>query len=111
MNFQIEFTEVAEMEAENILLWMNGISPERAEQWREGLGQAISTLSEFPRRCALAPENDRFEAEIRQLLYGQYRILFTLLDVDGDGDEETVHILHIRHGARSLMGHEETQEH
>jgi hypothetical protein len=66
MNFHVELTEVAEMEAENILLWMNSLSPQRAEQWHEGLNEAISTLSVFPRRCALAPENIRFEKDGRK---------------------------------------------
>ena len=47
--------------------------------------------------CPLAPENDEFEEEIRELLYGKrqhrYRILFTIR-------EQAVVVLHIRHGAR-----------
>jgi hypothetical protein len=37
---------------------------------------------EFPERCPIAPENARFNFEVRQLLYGRkphlYRILFTM---------------------------------
>jgi plasmid stabilization system protein ParE len=109
MNYHVEFTDVAEMETEAILLWINGQSPDRAGRWQEGLEQAVSSLSEFPRRCGLAPENSHFQAEIRQLLFGSYRILFTLLDLDGDGEEETVRILHVRHGARRPLGAEEAE--
>jgi plasmid stabilization system protein ParE len=37
-----------------------------------------------------------FEFEIRQLLYGNYRLLFTVRD-------DAVVILHVRHGAREWM--------
>jgi len=75
-------------------------APESARQWAVGLLAAISSLSTFPKRCALAPENKFFPQEIRQLLYGKgrgaYRILFTIAD-------DTVSILHIRHGARETL--------
>ena len=53
---------------------------------------AAATLEAFPGRCRLAPENGPFEFEIRQLLYGNYRLLFTVRD-------DTVVILHVRHRA------------
>jgi hypothetical protein len=47
-----------------------------------------------PERCPLAPEDEKFEeAEIRHLVVGVYRTLFT---VGGS----TVFVLHIRHGSR-----------
>lgn len=68
-----------------------------AARWFAGIVEAINSLEQFPRRCPLAPENDYFEEEIRQLLYGRrdnvYRILFTIQD-------DTVHVLHVRHGAQ-----------
>ena len=60
-------------------------------------------LDQFPARCPLAPENEHFTQEIRQLLYGPrndvYRILFT---IQGD----TVHVLHDRHGAQQHLTEE-----
>jgi plasmid stabilization system protein ParE len=44
-----------------------------------------------------APENRSFKREIRQLLYDQYRILFTIRG-------RTVRVLHVRHGARIPLG-------
>ncbi|HZO30164.1 MAG TPA: type II toxin-antitoxin system RelE/ParE family toxin [Chloroflexota bacterium] len=58
--------------------------------------RADTTLEEFPRRCPLAPENDDFDVEIRHLLYGEFRILFTV-------DDNVVRVLHVRHGARSSV--------
>jgi plasmid stabilization system protein ParE len=103
MTYGVEVTDVADMETQEIFLWMVGHSPENAGRWINGLDQAIDSLSTFPTRCPLAPENDTFVEEVRQHLYGRYRILFTLLDVDDDGVPDTVRILHVRHGARRYL--------
>jgi hypothetical protein len=46
------------------------------------LMNAIATLQQKPRRCALAVEHEIFPEEVRQLLYGKskniYRVLFTI---------------------------------
>jgi plasmid stabilization system protein ParE len=64
------------------------------------LDDAIASLATFPERCPLAPEAVGLHFEVRQFLYGRkphvYRILFT---IEGD----TVNILHIRHGRRTLL--------
>jgi plasmid stabilization system protein ParE len=52
-------------------------------------------LERFPRRCPLAAESGA-ELEIRQLVYGAYRALFTIA-------KDTVYVLHIRHGARQTL--------
>jgi plasmid stabilization system protein ParE len=80
--------------------WIARHSSGRAEAWLRGAFEAIDSLSVFPRRCPLAPEDSAFEEEIRQLLYGDFRILFTL-------NADTVRILHIRHGARRFMNPDE----
>ena len=75
-------------------------APDAAKTWRAGMYEAIRSLSAFPTRCPLAPEDSYFPAEIRQLLYGKrrgvYRILFT---IDGD----TVSVLHVRHSAQARL--------
>jgi len=49
--------------------------------WFSALEDAILSLTEFPERCPLAPEDASFPFEVRHLLYGNsphvYRILFT----------------------------------
>jgi plasmid stabilization system protein ParE len=104
VTFQIEFTEVAEMETQDTLLWLLGRSPDQAGRWQDGIEKAILSLSEFPARCPLAPEDDMFSVSVRQLLFGRYRILFTLVDTDEDSEPDTVRILHVRHGARRRLG-------
>jgi plasmid stabilization system protein ParE len=57
-------------------------------------------LEKNPLRCSLAAESVFFEEEIRQLIYGKYRILFT---VEG----KTVFVLRVRHSAREYLKPEE----
>jgi plasmid stabilization system protein ParE len=98
MKYKVIIEKPAEQDIDEAFLWQCGLLPlARAEKWFAGLLKAIRSLSRFPRRHALAPENEAFDEEIRQLLYGrghsQYRILFTIRAGE-------VHILHIRHTAR-----------
>lgn len=106
MKYRIEISSVAEAEADSAFLQLSQVtSPTKASQWYSGLLQAIESLSQMPKRCPLARENEYFSQEIRQLLYGKgrnlYRILFTILE----GQEvSTVRILHIRYGTQQTLG-------
>jgi plasmid stabilization system protein ParE len=78
-------------------------APQAAARWFAGIVEAINSLEQFPARCPLAPENGHFAEEIRQLLYGARRDVFHILfTIQGD----TMHVLHIRHGAQQYL-HEE----
>ncbi len=105
MRYQVEVTDQAAAEAEEAYLWILDRSPSGASRWWNGLEAAILSLEEMPVRCPLAPEDEEFEEEIRELLYGtrqhRYRILFTIR-------EQTVVVLHIRHGAREHLQREES---
>lgn len=110
MKYCIEISSVAEAEADSAFLSLSQVAPTKASQWYAGLLQAIESLSQMPKRCRLARENEYFTQEIRQLLYGKgrssYRILFTILE----GQEvSTVRILHIRHASQQTLGEEPEQ--
>lgn len=100
MKYRVEIAPEAVPEAEQDYLWIREHSPVSAAKWFNGLVEAVESLENQPTRCALAPENDAFEEEIRQLLYGKrggvYRVLFSIAG-------GTVRVLHIRHGARRLL--------
>lgn len=87
--------------------WIRERAPEAAAHWFNGFVEALNSLTAYPERCGLAPENDAVEPEIRQLLYGRrsgvYRALFTIT-----GSE--VRVLHIRHAARQAMTGEELRD-
>jgi plasmid stabilization system protein ParE len=73
--------------------WIDADSPTAAERWIERLYDVPDGLKAMPARCPLAPENNDHLEEIRQLIYGRYRVLFTI-------SPGRVLILHMRHGAR-----------
>jgi plasmid stabilization system protein ParE len=65
-----------------------------AQRWVRELRTAISKqLSLIPKGFPIAPEDDEFSEEIRQMIVGRYRVLFTIR-------KHTVHVLHVR-GAHS----------
>ena len=83
MRYRIEISSIAEAEVDSAFLRLSQlISLTKANEWYSGLLQAIESLSQMPKRCTIARENDYFSIEIRQLLYGKgrnsYRILFTV---------------------------------
>ena len=50
--------------------WAENRSIEQANCWYTGFIQAMLTLENEPKRCPLAPENEIFPIEIRQLNFG-----------------------------------------
>jgi plasmid stabilization system protein ParE len=101
MTFRVETTAAAEQDADAILDWLLAEhAGETGKRWFAALQDAIASLAEFPVRCPLAPENVVFPFEVRHLLYGRkphvYRILFTI-------EDQTVYVLHIRHGRRQPL--------
>jgi plasmid stabilization system protein ParE len=101
MTFRVETTAAAEQDADAILDWLlSEYAGETGMRWLAALEDAVASLAEFPARCPLAPENTAFPVEVRHLLYGRkprvYRILFTI-------EDQTVYVLHIRHGRRQPL--------
>ena len=104
MTYNVIIESQAMKNLETIVVWIAEENERAARHWYVEMVAAIESLKNLPDRCPVAPESELFAREIRQLLHGKhrnkYRILFTLV-----GD--TVHILHIRHGARDWVGPEE----
>jgi toxin ParE1/3/4 len=68
-------------------------SPESARRWRDSILNDVESLQNFPLRHGLAPEAAAVGVELRQMMHGVYRILYTV-------DAEVVTVHGIRHGAR-----------
>ena len=70
----------------------------QAQTWLNALEKSVLSLSEYPSRCPVTPE----DAGLRHLLYGKkpdtYRIIFVI-----DERSRVVTVLHIRHGARQSL--------
>lgn len=61
-----------------------------AQRWVRELHTAVSKqLSLVPKGFPLAPEDNKFSEEIRQMIVGRYRVLFTIR-------KSKVHVLHVR---------------
>ncbi len=108
MNFTVETSDVADAEIDAAYLQLSARNPEFAGRWLEGIYRTLDTLSLFPTRHARVAESDVLGREVRRMLYRNgrtiYRILFTLIDADGDGEADTVRVLRVRHGARQSLG-------
>jgi len=77
--------------------WLQERNPRAAEDWLTGMRKLILGLASMPQAHAVAPESAEFNVEIRRALYRRatrWRVYFTIMD-------ETVQVLHVRHGRRS----------
>lgn len=96
--FRVTITPEAEEGIRSAYLWIRAYSPDLANEWMNGLFQAMQSLDTMPRRAPVAFENEFFREELRQLLYGKrgriYRILFTIQD-------DEVQVLFVRHSAQA----------
>lgn len=102
MDFRVDLSEQAQRDIAAIYGWLRTEhAGDAGERWFAALRAAITSLTTFPSRCSLAPENQDLPVELRQLLYGSrphvYRILFTV-------EADTVQVLHIRHSRRRPVG-------
>lgn len=98
--FRLVYTQAAVQDLYEAYTYIRSESPRNAAIWRAKLMSAANSLRSSPGRCSLAPENSLTTEEIRQLIFGNYRVLFTI-------DGESVVILHFRHAAREPMSLDE----
>lgn len=100
MTYEVRITDTAWAELRQGFRWLAEQSPRAADRWRTSLLAAVDTLESHPERCSLAPEDEWYPGELRQLLHGKrgrvYRVLF---EIRGN----VVHVLRIRHGAQALL--------
>ena len=78
-------------------MWLRDRNPKAAEEWRVGIRETILALGAMPEAHPSAPESEAFDLPIRRALYGRaarWRIYYCVID-------ETVQVLHVRHGRRS----------
>jgi plasmid stabilization system protein ParE len=107
MTYLVIVQPSAQAEMEAAYEWVAERAPITAARWYNRLLDAIESLADNPERCPLAPEDEYFREEIRNLLYGKrqnaYRIIFTIRD-------DSVHVLHVRRGSRRTLRPETEEE-
>lgn len=91
--FDVVITPMAEANLDGILRFIARDNPAAARRFVSRLRARMQTLASMPERCPLAPENGFDGVEIRHLIFGEYRILFTI-------NAAHVVILQVRHSAR-----------
>ena len=98
-DIDIESVRLSETEGDAIAL-----------DWLEKLEEAVGSLAVWPRRFALAPEENLIERRVRVMLFRRipggpaWRVFYTVEDADEDGF--VVRVRHIRHGASPLNEHD-----
>lgn len=103
MEFRLVITDRALDDLRSIRDFIARDSVDRAAEFLERLLQSLDALEQFPRGFPLAIENDLVPYELRQWVFGQYRVLYRVVG-------KKVEILHVRHGARLPATGEELLE-
>jgi plasmid stabilization system protein ParE len=95
--FAVNLTKTALRDAQEYLEYLNGRSnfDETGYRWWSRLFEALDTLQEMPERCTHYPHTIRGNAELRYLLFGSHRIVFSL-----DTALSQVIVLRLIHTAR-----------
>ena len=94
--YAVAFEESAQEDVRSSYDWGCRVwGKKEAQRWVRELRTAVlRQLSIVPKGFPIAPEDDEFAEEIRQMIVGRYRVLFTIR-------KGKVHVLHIR-GAYNL---------
>ncbi len=99
MTFKIRYTAQAHADIfRNASWWAEHHSLDQALEFEATVERQIATLSSLPQRHGVAPENDKFPIEIRQMIVGlgakpSYRAIYTIQD-------DEVLILAVRRGSQ-----------
>jgi len=99
MTYLVELSIRALHDLEILYIEKNVAESQAAGRWFNGLETAIEGLAKLPDRCPIAPEAQRANRELRNLLYGKkphiYRVIYEI-----DESRRMIKVFHIRHGAR-----------
>ena len=89
--YRVIFEESAQENVRESYEWGCRVWGKReARQWAHELRNAVAKqLGVVPKGFPLAAENEEFSEEIRQMIIGRYRVLFTIKG-------RNVHVLHVR---------------
>ena len=68
--------------------------PSVAMKWVDRIYNEIYSLEQFPKRCSIAPEDPFINFEVRHLIIGEYRVLFSV-------KEDIVRILDFKASAQN----------
>ena len=89
--YRVIIEESAQADVQDSYVWgLHVWGKTQAQKWARALRDAtVKQLATLPTGFPLAPESNEFPEEIRQMVVGRYRVLFTI-------QGRTVHVLHVR---------------
>jgi len=93
--FRVRISEIAEKDLDEAWSFISEDSLEAASRFLLHLEEQVSTLETFPARCPLIPENELMGTQYRQMIYGDYRMIFRIAG-------RNVYVIRIIHSARLL---------
>ena len=109
MKYRLKITDKAKEQLLSIARWYleTSRSVDVATAWYDGFISELESLEQNPWRGSVAPENDFFDFELRELHYGSgkrvtHRALYRIVD-------STIEVLSIRHHAERPLGSEGLQ--
>ena len=105
MDYRVVVEQRARRDVDEIVTFIASDSPAAAYTWYENIYDHFASLASMPKRCRVAREPELEVLGIRQMSFGNYRILFTV-----DDDRASVHIHHVRHGARRAAAPADVKE-
>ncbi len=109
MAFRVEIAPQASADLDAIADYIKQRgSFESAQQWFNGIMDAIAALKDMPGRCPIAEESEELEQDVHLLLYGRhnrrYKVYYSLHD-----ETRTVRVFHVRHWARKALNADDLQ--
>ena len=71
MAYRVELAKIAEVQPEELYLWLVERAPSQGTAWFNGLEQAFFSLEQLPTRYRIAPESFDPDQPVRVLNYGR----------------------------------------
>ena len=93
---KIVFSSQAKADLAEIVKFIAYDKSQAARKWAAAIRESVSKLSDFPKIGRAAPEFG--EETIRELIKGQYRVVYKI-----DDQKNTIVIVTIHHGRRPLV--------
>lgn len=80
---------------------LRATSPEEAFQWYSSLKAAIADLAVFPRRWSAFPGSERYDGEVRRMIFGKkrgaYHIIYRVIEPAPGENFGIVRVINIYH--------------
>ncbi len=93
---KIVFSSQAKTDLADIVKFIAYDKPQAARKWAAGIRQSVLKLADFPKMGRTVPEFG--EETIRELIKGQYRVVYKI-----DDKKDTIVIITIHHARRPLV--------